>query len=178
MFPGVVAQIKPAATGAALMDVLTPLLFLVFNLGDLLGRALPQRAPPPADAPVPLLLLPLARLPIALALLVAGVAPATANDPPSVPFPGPLPLPLAAPAAVQWRLPALLSDPQGLVPIALVLALGASNGWVGAAAIRVASAAVAPRDQDLVAGLTALAVTGGIFVGSVAADAMIAALKI
>lgn len=159
VFPGVASSICPSQNTAATPpctphphagrfygELFVPFVFVLFNLGDLLGRAVAGRgpwavAPPPAPA---LLLYAVARAGIAAALLLCNVV---------------------TPHA--WRLPVLLK--YNFWPTALVLLLGLTNGHLASVVCMHAPALLPPEVRARSGSIMAFAITSGVTVGSVLA---------
>ncbi|CAL5222718.1 g5121 [Coccomyxa viridis] len=135
-------------------DLFTPLLFLLFNMGDLLGRLLSGIGAYVHKSPPTSLLMgyALSRIVLAAALVFCHVV---------------------TPHA--WRAPELFRS--DLVPVILVLVLGVSNGHLASLASMHMPSLLPHNYRDQSGPVIAFAITAGLTAGSILALVLVAALQ-
>ncbi|CAK0783744.1 hypothetical protein CVIRNUC_006943 [Coccomyxa viridis] len=135
-------------------DLFTPLLFLLFNLGDLLGRLLSGIGPYVHKSPRPSMLMgyALSRIVLAAALIFCHVV---------------------TPHA--WRAPEVFGS--DIIPIILIVVLGISNGHLGSLASMHMPSLLPSTFRDQSGPVIAFAITAGLTLGSILALLLMAAMQ-
>ena len=169
VFPAVSSAIVSAAprNDCIWRALFVPLGFVVFNFGDMLGRGLVSRLPTSQRVVLVLTLSRLLFVPLLLALHAArAAAPAAASlaapaavsaAPPALSLDG------AAPAWLLIPLDAALAD---VLPMATLLLVAASNGWLVTAIFVRAPAALPPAERQAAGALLTLWLNAGLVAGS------------